>query len=41
MGNTFYNLCYVKYGTGIAKRNYLSMRCIKLQIFSVLASLLV
>ena len=36
MGNTFYNLCNVKYG--IAERNYLSLRCIKLQIFSVLAS---
>ena len=34
MGNTFYNLCNVKYD--IAERNYLS-----LQIFSVLASTLV
>ena len=36
MRNTFYNLCNVKYG--IAKRNYLYLRCIKLQFFSVLAS---
>ena len=36
MGNTFYNLCNVKYG--IAERNYLSPQCIKLQIFCVLAS---
>ena len=36
MGNTFYNLCTVKYG--IAERNYLSLRCIKFQIFSVFAS---
>ena len=36
MGNTFYNLYNVEYG--IAERNYLSLRCIKLQIFSVLAS---
>ena len=30
MRNTFYNLCNVKYG--IAERNFLSLRCIKLQI---------
>ena len=36
MGNIFYNLCNIKYG--IAERNYLSLRCIKLEIFSVLAS---
>ena len=36
MGNTFYNLCNVKYV--ISERNYLSLRCIELQIFSVLAS---
>ena len=36
MRNTFYNLCNVKYG--IAELNYLSLRCIKLQFFSVLAS---
>ena len=36
MLNTFYNLCNIKYG--IAERSYLSLRCIKLQIFSVLAS---
>ena len=31
MGNTFYYLCNIEYG--IAERNYLPLRCIKLQIF--------
>ena len=34
MGSTFYNLCNVKYD--IAERNYLSLRCIKPKIFSML-----